>query len=818
MDDVLLDLVLARLDEVPLAETATSLLLAACDSDASLSAQLSGGSPAVAERSGEQVTATPAGAYLRSISVAGFRGVGPSATLELEPGPGLTLVVGRNGSGKSSFADGFEVLLTGGLRRWQELSAAWQDGWRNLHAHDPVRISAELLVEDAGRAMAERTWNSAAFADSSATVQFAGKKRADFDQLGWRDALVTYRPFLSHSELEAFFNGPARLYDLLSSVLGLEDLATAEGRLSAVRKERKGALDDVGKELPDLLKLLGSADDERGRACLEALAGKTGKKRDAERALSIATGSPAAHPDGEIGRLRQLSQLPLPPQAQVSDVVAKLRAAAGALDKTAGSQAGQALALSGLLSSALEHYHAHGAGACPVCGRAAALDEEWRDRAEKEVARLTAQATAAREARDEADSAKARARDLFLPVPAPLAGSQVGLADPAPAREAWTSWIKHPDGDAPERLRMLAAHIEQAWPTLGDAVTALGAAAEGELRAREDRWAPVAAQVAAWCQRAIAAETAAQAVPALQAAITWLKNATDDIRNARLEPLGDRAREIWAQLRQESNVDLGAIRLSGSANRRQVDVKVTIDGSPGAALAVMSQGEVNALALSIFLPRATVAASPFRFLVIDDPVQAMDPAKVEGLARVLEDVARSRQVLTFTHDDRLPEAVRRLGIPARILEVTRRPESVVRVRPALTPVERLLKDAGDLSLDDQVPEDVAAQVIPGICRLAVEAAFTDAIRRTQLRAGKRHAQVETEIEAANTLTKRAALAMFADASKGGDVLSRLNAWQRGTAGTYQALNKGTHLGHRGSLRSLVSQARHLTETISRKLP
>ena len=127
----------------------------------------------------------------------------------------------------------------------------------------------------------------------------------------------------------------------------------------------------------------------------------------------------------------------------------------------------------------------------------------------------------------------------------------------------------------------------------------------------------------------------------------------------------------------------------------------------------MSQGEVNALALSIFLPRATVAASPFRFLVIDDPVQAMDPAKVEGLARVLEDVARSRQVLVFTHDDRLPEAVRRLGIPARILEVTRRPESVVRIRQAFTPVERMLKDADDLCLDASVPEDVAAQVVPG---------------------------------------------------------------------------------------------------------
>lgn len=96
-------------------------------------------------------------------------------------------------------------------------------------------------------------------------------------------------------------------------------------------------------------------------------------------------------------------------------------------------------------------------------------------------------------------------------------------------------------------------------------------------------------------------------------------------------------------LRQESNVDLGAIRLAGSSTSRHVELDVSVDGAPGSALGVMSQGEVNALALSVFLPRARLPASPFRFVVIDDPVQAMDPAKVGGLARVLEKGAADRQ-------------------------------------------------------------------------------------------------------------------------------------------------------------------------------
>lgn len=816
MDDMLLDVVLARLDRVPLEESAERLLLAACEDDDALAVELSGERQDRPERGASRADGEPAGAYLRSVTVSGFRGIGPAATLDLEPGPGLILVVGRNGSGKSSFAEGLEVLLTGNLRRWQELSAAWHDSWRNLHAPDHVRISADLVIEGAGPATAERTWDTgSAFADSRVAVQAFGEKVAGLDRLNWQDKLVTFRPFLSHSELEAFFSVPSQLYELLFSVLGLEDLTATDKRLAAARKEREDGLRAVVKDLPALIDRLDSVDDERARSCHEAL---VGRKRDLEHAISVATGSQPAQPDGEIGQLRQLSQLAIPTKEQAGNAVTALRAAADALAATANSEAGQALALAGLLGSALAHYRSHGAGSCPVCGQEAALDEQWRERTELQIARLQRQAAQARQARADADAARSDARDLFPTPPGTLAGPPAGAANPEVARRAWTTWTQHPDGDDADGLQRLAVHIEQAWPALSEAVTALASSADAELRAREDRWAPVAREVVAWCARAQDAEAAARAVPALKKAIAWLKDANDDIRNDRLAPLGDKARTIWSRLRQESNVDLGAIRLSGSSTQRKLDVKVTVDGAPGSALGVMSQGEVNALALSIFLPRATIASSPFRFLVIDDPVQAMDPAKVEGLARALEEVSQSRQVLVFTHDDRLPEAVRRLGIAARILEVARLRDSVVKVRPMLTPVQQQLKDASDICADDTLPENVAARVIPGFCRLAVEAALTEAIRRRQLRAGRRHAEVEAEIEAADTLNKKAALAMFDDSSRAGEVLPRLDRWRRTAADTYQALNKGAHDGHRGSLRSLISDSRALTNLIGEKLP
>src|SRR5437588_549465 len=98
-----------------------------------------------------------------------------------------------------------------------------------------------------------------------------------------------------------------------------------------------------------------------------------------------------------------------------------------------------------------------------------------------------------------------------------------------------------------------------------------------------------------------------------------------------------------------------------------------------------------------------------------------DAPKVEGLARVLDRAAKRRQVIVFTHDDRLPEAIRRLRIAANISEVTRREHSLVELRQALDPVERHVADAHALVHSSGLPEEVARRVVPGFCRLAVEA-------------------------------------------------------------------------------------------------
>lgn len=820
MDDALLNTVLERLDKVSLTGQATALLLSALEGDESLARELDAG--AADERhsvSPAEPAPQPVGAYLKSLTVSGFRGIGPAATLEIAPRPGLTLVVGRNGSGKSSFAEALEVLLTGTLMRWESAkSTVFRNGWQNKHAGAGTTIQAETLVEGKGPVCVERTWAlGAGLADSAAWLQANGEKRqSGLDGLGWVGDLKTYRPFLSHNELEAFFGTPSELYDLLASVLGLEDLTTAANRLNAARKERDDELAKAKQRLEPLLERLRTLDDERAATCLTALSGRNWDIPAARR-----TASGATPPSGTIDALQQLRNLRVPSVGPGSDPVEDLRSAADALDRIAGTGTEQSRQLAGLLDAALNHHQAHGDGDCPVCGRPGALTGQWQEETKRQVARLREDARAAEEASAKAKQAAEQARALMQPPPLML-NEEVDGVDTASARDAWRHWATCPDGAdlaTPAGLRILAEHIVTAGVALMEAIATLTAASATELSRRDDKWAPLAAEITSWCADAEKAQRASEPVKALRDAKKWLVDATDDLRNSRLEPLAGQSRAIWAKLRQESNVDLGVFRLTGSANRRNVELDVSVDGAPGTALGVMSQGEINALALSIFLPRATMKESPFRFLVIDDPVQAMDPAKVDGLARVLADVAADRQVIVFTHDNRLASAVKDLSIPATILEVTRRTHSVVDVRLCLDPVQQALKDARDLSKDTGVPEDVKRRVIPGLCRTALEAAFTDAFWCQRLREGKTRAEIDAALDGkCKTLNHVAALGISGDSRAGDRILPTLNRWgHAGYADTYQALNRSAHRPYGGDVGDLITDTRKLIDKVGEKL-
>ena len=205
--------------------------------------------------------------------------------------------------------------------------------------------------------------------------------------------------------------------------------------------------------------------------------------------------------------------------------------------------------------------------------------------------------------------------------------------------------------------------------------------------------------------------------------------------------------------------------------------------------------------------------SPFRFIVIDDPIQAMDPARVDGLARVFTEVAKERQLVVFTHDDRLPESLRRLKLSHTLLQVTRRPGSVVEVRPRLDPVVQYFLDARAVAKDEELPDGVASRVVPGFCRSGIESACMEAIRRRRLARGEMHRDVEELLIGAGT-TALAALALFDDDSAGGKVLGEINKrWSPIAADAFNDCKRGAHVGFSGSLESLIGESQNLAERL-----
>ncbi|WP_227996376.1 AAA family ATPase [Nocardia australiensis] len=750
---------------------------------------------ALGTESGDRTTEFDgSGIFLRAIRVRGFRGIGPEVSLELPPGPGLTLVVGRNGSGKSSFAEAAELALTGGNRRWEGRSAAWREGWRNLHAGD-ARIELELLT--AGRdseLTITKEWSpEAALTEARWTERRPHAAPTDFDAERWSGLLDLYRPFLSYSELGALVDGkPSDLFDALHQLLGLDELTLAQERIRARRLELERAGRDSRQERLELITALQQVADDRAAR----VAGLLRPSQPDLPAVGREVFGTADDPSGPAG-LRAIVRLAVPTGAEVETVAARLEECGEVLARDTTADAEADLRLLELLRRAREHVVASGICVCPVCGRGD-LDDAWAAEADASIAALTARVDALATARAELRGAVRAARALPEHVPAELDFDPryPPTVDTTAVRRAWAEWAALASADYTTDL---ADRLRGAHTRLVDELALLQQGTRKELNRLDEVWLPLVPRIIAWLDGARRVATQVGTLRTVKRAEDWLKSATAGLRGERMAPLETTARWVWHTLRQQSNVELGAIRLQGNAGTaRRVLLDVTVDEVDGAALGVMSQGELHALGLSLFLPRATVEQSPFRFVMIDDPVQAMDPAKVDGLARVLAYVAWTRQVVVFTHDERLAEAVRRLQLDASVLEVQRRERSVVEVRVSSDPVRRYLDDARSLARTPQLPPAIADELVATCCRSAVEAASLARARRNLLAEGMDHREVERHIEGAHTTRAMVALAVMGVSGRVDDLnkhLAREGKWvvdalRDATAGAHVPIGRG----------------------------
>ena len=867
----------------------------------------------------------PARAFLKHISVTGFRGIGPQASLEVVPGPGLTLVVGANGTGKSSFAEGLEFLLTGENSRWEGKAKEWQQGWRNLHCEEAPLLEAHFAAEgEFEPVVVSCSWRQGASKLDAHTVDsdIAGERRKGLYALGWDSALDTHRPFLSYSQLsEIVEKGPSARFDAMAAGLGLERLTEAREQLRQRRLDDERTLRTVGRELGVLLGELELLDDERAKAVRVAL---TNEPRDLDAVHLVLEGGLDDTADRPLDLLRLLAAIEFPSDEEVDSHCRKLRDVYAKLQAVKGSNWMRAQRLSDALAAALR-VHAHdGDQPCPVC-QAGRLGDHWKAAALERLERLKAETVRAYDVDDELiwllDDYSTLASD---PPDCLNDAGRVGI-DASEVIQAWNWWSKALTDDpglswarrenvepgflayrdsngvrrarieswftdllksfgveweeiSPDFSELIAAHgtswkeiaprfselmrvrrvewqeiepeisrhmeaqrffLSNADPSddamkLTDrglleivgrltergaqvraALQPLREQARAELNRREDLWRPLSRRLLEWLPSGHRGQRAADRVVAVQAGEKWLAGVEDAVRAERFRPIALRAQRNWELLGRGSSVSLNALKLTGRSTVRRLNLHTSIDGSESTALGVMSQGELNALSLSLFLARAVLPESPFGFLVIDDPVQAMDPVKVEGLARVLAEAARERQVIVFTHDERLPATVRRLRIESRVLSVERHQRSVVTCTPVGNPVQQHLDDARAVLLTDGLHETTRRRVVPGFCRQAIEAACIEAVRRSRAEAGRDQAETEVDVSRARTLNHKLALALLDDADGGYQAMTDVLYRRYGVRATNAArdCNRGSHGLLEGDLRDLIYDAEYLAECL-----
>lgn len=799
MNDQAYAILLDRLDRDAPPDVVDVVLAAAEGADA-LDAFLAGGKPQPPrDTDPTRDPPAPARVYLDQIAVAGFRGIGERAELQLEPGPGLTLVVGRNGSGKSSFAEGLELLLTGTSLRWDRRPTAFRDGWRNLHA-DGRKGSIEARFRVDGEPtplIVRRTWEPDAATPEDTRLEVSGPY-SGWGELGWDQPLDRFRPLLSYNELgEMFVSRASQLYDALAAVLGLEDFDAVRETLRQARLDRKRSAKLEKDAKTSLITALTASDHPRARMLLPLVEARTPDLDAIEELLAGRVRDGASQP------LADLVALELPDVDAITAAHDAHRDALAALQASEAADARQRDALADLLSEAVTYHAEHLAGRnadCPVCGASDALDEGWSIRAQATVTELKAQTDALRAARARVDETRASVENLF-PAELPARLRAVGPAIAGTAIQAWDAWSA--DRHSTDRALELRLAVD-------DAVER----ASGELDRLDTAWIPIHAQASAWLDLARTAQRDRDAIKRVESAERWMTDTTADLRQERLAPIVDAAHANWEDLRHESNVSLGRVTLSGKGNARHTTVDVTVDGAPSSALGVMSQGELSALAISVFLPRASLPESPFGFMVIDDPVQSMDPAKVDGLARVLARAAETHQVVVFTHDERLPEAIRRMSIDARTIRVKRRGRSEVEIVASPPPSARYIDDAFALINTPSLPPAVKARVVPGFCRSAIEAACATRIRRRRLSEGRPHAAVEEELAQLESLRSWLAAAFGLTISQGheiDDALRRIGG--DGAVRLVRTVARGGHAPVDDDLETLTRTTRTLVRSL-----
>jgi len=358
-------------------------------------------------------------------------------------------------------------------------------GWRNLHHPSPCSWGRFIVEGEGGPCVVSgdgRTTRS-----SSRGNRGPARRRAptDLASLGWSAALRTHRPFLSYNELGSLLDeGPSKLYDALSSILGLEDVVQALAALQEARRSREKALKETTEARGHLLeRCAASTTPEPPRGL------RPGRKEwTLVRSTRCSPDHGAGTGEAQVDVLRGIASLEPPDPAQVAAAVAEMREAR----RRCATRPVRPPAATGTpRPSWTSRCNTTGDTATATAPSAAAAARWTGSGAPASEKRWRASATPAREAdaaHERAEAARRRWEQLVtLPPDAFKRATEAGLelGELVGALGKWVQAASIAD------LTVLADHVESASGPLGRRSSAPDSA-RAELGRREDAWRPAA--------------------------------------------------------------------------------------------------------------------------------------------------------------------------------------------------------------------------------------------------------------------------------------------------------------------------------------
>lgn len=595
---------------------------------------------------------------LLGMEVEGFRGAKQSINIAFDSMPGVTVLHGENGSGKSSITEALRMALEGqvGLTHFgakaniqdlwgsvDERSSGTETSLVSVHFQDAdkpdVRLS--LKVKFDGKSVLR----TAELRAESGDIIFFPEDSSAWTQ--WNSALRAAPPIFAYAELANELQKRGDLQTWLSACLAMD---TANREFNSAVAERqtkarvaKNAIESARVAADVRLSDVDRVATESGISEITAI--QWGALEDQRQLdLWLATQDLSE-------RIKQDKPLPKDLYLELLDYsenykelkTAWITAAKAALNTPV------ATALVDLDNKIRESHQEDNEGICPVCG---AQSPHWQGHLHEQALSFVS----AHKASERLDRhVRLRHTKLFEPIRNCLPLISHDYQDTSAVNDV-THMLAHPgvasstkDDLDPSVLDAIDALC--AWVRSDSAKTFVNTAVSvADLRHQWlcERWDAMTPFLKVWQENYREALVADEWKTALSRWNTHLAT----LRKGRSAKLRELVSPMVSALLGDVGIELALLEVN------KIETKLILKNRRGeeVELSHLSAGQRNALILGPIL--GTIGGGIFKFCFLDDPVHAFDDFRVDQLAATLANIGQKQSLIVTTHDGRFVEYLR----------------------------------------------------------------------------------------------------------------------------------------------------------------